>query len=159
MRPGACFFKENMQGLPRVAGFHRHGGRSRLGYPLQGPPMPPFLVPALVLILGCHLAGEVIARGLGLPLPGPVLGLVFLLGLITLSARLRDAVRPVAQGILAHLSLLFVPAGVGVVAHLGLFAEQGAVLALALVVSTVAAIVVGALTFTLVARWTGNRDE
>lgn len=121
--------------------------------------MPPFLVPAFVLILGCHLAGEVIARGTGLPLPGPVLGLVLLLAAISASDRLRSAVRPVAQGILAHLSLLFVPAGVGVVAHLGLFAEQGAVLALALVVSTVAAIIVGALTFTLVARWTGNDDD
>jgi putative effector of murein hydrolase LrgA (UPF0299 family) len=117
------------------------------------------MVPALVLILGCHLAGEVIARGLGLPLPGPVLGLMILLALIAGSARLRAVVQPVAQGILAHLSLLFVPAGVGVVAHLGLFAQQGAVLALALIVSTVAAIVVGALTFTLVARLTGNRDD
>ncbi len=121
--------------------------------------MPSFLVPALLLIFGCQLAGEVMARGAGLPVPGPVLGLVFLLLAITLSERLRDMVRPVAQGILVHLSLLFVPAGVGVVAHLGLFAAQGAVLALALVVSTVAAIVVGALTFTVVARWTGNRDE
>ena len=33
----------------------------------------------LGLLLGCQLAGEFIARGLGLPIPGPVLGLVILL--------------------------------------------------------------------------------
>lgn len=120
--------------------------------------MPPFLVPSLVLILGCQLIGEVIARASGLPLPGPVLGMILMVLALSLSDPLRAAIRPVAQAILAHLSLLFVPAGVGVVAHLGLFAAQGAVLALALVVSTVAAIIVGALTFTLVARLTGNHD-
>lgn len=121
--------------------------------------MPSFLVPALVLILGCQLTGEVIARASGLPLPGPVLGMILLVIALALSDPLRAAVRPVAQAILAHLSLLFVPAGVGVVAHLGLFAAQGMVLALALVVSTVAAIIVGALTFTVVARIMGNRDD
>ncbi|HAV09530.1 MAG TPA: CidA/LrgA family protein [Rhodobacteraceae bacterium] len=122
------------------------------------------MIPALVIILGCQLAGEVISRGLALPLPGPVLGMVFLVLGLGLWPALRDAVRPTAMGLLSHLSLLFVPAGVGVVAHLDLLTAQGPALALALIVSTLAAIAVGALTFKALARWMGQgweeaRDE
>jgi LrgA family len=40
------------------------------------------MIASLSLILLCQLAGEVIVRGLGLPMPGPVLGLLFLLLLL-----------------------------------------------------------------------------
>ena len=66
--------------------------------------------------------------------------------------------RPVARVILANLSLLFVPAGVGIVWHLDLLQSEGVPLAFALVGSTVAAIAVGALTFRALARAMGDRD-
>ena len=114
------------------------------------------MIPALLALLLCQLAGETAARALHLPLPGPVLGLVLMLALFALFPRLLAVVRPVAQGILAHLSLLFVPAGVGVVGHLGLLGESGLPILAALLVSTTLAIAVGALAFAAVARWTGN---
>ncbi|NUB46632.1 CidA/LrgA family protein [Fertoebacter nigrum] len=114
------------------------------------------MIPALLTLLMCQLAGEAAARALALPLPGPVLGMVLLLAGFAVFPRLVDVVRPVAQGILGHLSLLFVPAGVGVVGHLGLLGQSGLPILLALLVSTVLAIAVGALTFAAVARWTGN---
>ena len=88
------------------------------------------MIASLSLILLCQLAGEVFVRGLGLPVPGPVVGLVFLL-LLLLLARDRfavlargplqgDGVENASRGLLAHLSLLFVPAGVGVVQKLDL---------------------------------------
>lgn len=109
---------------------------------------------ALLLILSCQLAGEALARAAGLPLPGPVLGMIVLLGLMLASARITALVRPVAQGILAHLSLLFVPAGVGVVGHLATLGSQTLAILTAILVSTVLAIGVGALTFAAVARLT-----
>ena len=60
----------------------------------------------LGLLLGCQLAGEFIARGLGLPIPGPVLGLVILLAALALRPPLASALRPTTQVILAHLSLM-----------------------------------------------------
>jgi len=110
------------------------------------------MVPALAIILAFQLAGEVISRAVHLPLPGPVLGMLGMVAALTASARLREMIRPVAQGLLNHLSLLFVPAGVGVVAHLPTLAAHGPALAVALVASTLLAIVVGAVTFTLVAK-------
>ena len=116
------------------------------------------MIPALVTLLGFQLAGEVASRALGLPLPGPVLGMVALVIAFSLWHALVEVVRPVAQGLLAHLSLLFVPAGVGVVAHLPVLAAEGPAIAVALVGSTILAIAVGALAFAGVARLTGNSE-
>ncbi|MFC0341124.1 CidA/LrgA family protein [Paracoccus niistensis] len=116
------------------------------------------MVPALVTILGFQLVGEIASRGLHLPLPGPVVGLVLLLAAMRLRPELADWLRPVGQGVLAHLSLFFVPAGVGIVAHLPLLRHQGLALLAAIVVSTVLALVAGAAVFTLVARWTGSEE-
>ena len=117
------------------------------------------MIPALATILTFQLAGEVISRALGLPLPGPVLGMVGLAIAFVLVPKLAEMVRPTAQGLLSHLSLLFVPAGVGVVAHVSLLSEQGPQLAVTLAVSTVLAIAVGAGVFVGVARLVGSRDD
>ena len=74
------------------------------------------MIASLSLILLCQLAGEVFVRGLGLPMPGPVVGLLLLLMLLlardhfTVLARgpLQQAgVENASRGLLAHLSLLF----------------------------------------------------
>lgn len=116
------------------------------------------MIPALATILAFQLAGEVVARGLDLPLPGPVLGMVALVAAFLASPRLAEMIRPTAQGLLAHLSLLFVPAGVGVVAHLSVLRDAGVAIFVAIVVSTVLAIIAGALAFAAVARLTGDTN-
>ena len=117
------------------------------------------MIPALATILMFQLVGEVTARGLDLPLPGPVLGMVLLVAAFLASPRLAEFIRPTAQGLLSHLSLLFVPAGVGVVGHLGLLRDAGLEILAALIVSNILAIAVGALVFVGVARLTeGRRD-
>ena len=114
------------------------------------------MIQSLALLLGFQLAGEAASRAASLPIPGPVLGMVALTIGLALSPRLMALMRPLAEGLLAHLSLLFVPAGVGVIGHLAALGTLGPGLALAIVASTAAAIAVGALTFALVARLTGS---
>ena len=100
---------------------------------------------AFAILLACQLAGETIARALVLPLPGPVIGLVILVMLLFAVERRHlvdtstvdgTSLGKVANGLLAVLGVLFVPAGVGVIQNLGLLREYGAALAAALVVST-----------------------
>jgi holin-like protein len=79
--------------------------------------------------------GEVLARWLRIGLPGPVIGLFLLLLLLNVES-VRAPVAAAAEALLAHLSLLFVPVGVGVMAHLGLLSDYGWRLALVLVLST-----------------------
>jgi putative effector of murein hydrolase LrgA (UPF0299 family) len=117
------------------------------------------MIHALIAILLCQLAGEAGARLFSLPVPGPVIGMLLMLGLIVFAPRLAEVVRPTAEGILANLSLLFVPAGVGVVGHISTLGAQALSLLLAVVASTVLAIAAGAVTFVLVARLTGTGDE
>lgn len=112
----------------------------------------------ITVLLCFQLAGEVISRALYLPLPGPVLGMALLLIVLLIVPQLAAAIRQTGQALLSHLSLLFVPAGVGVVGHLDKFGSDGLPLMTAIVTSTVMAIIVGAWTFLAVARLTGSRD-
>nr|WP_226898659.1 CidA/LrgA family protein [Mangrovicoccus algicola] len=111
----------------------------------------------MAILLGCQLAGEVCARALGLPVPGPVIGMVLLFGLMTAFRGLPRLVTPTAQTILTNLSLLFIPAGVGIVSQLDQVAQYGAGLAAALLGSTLLSLVAGVLTFRAVARLMGDR--
>ncbi|WP_279478884.1 CidA/LrgA family protein [Aureimonas sp. SK2] len=118
----------------------------------------------LFVLLACQLAGETVVRLLGLPVPGPVLGILFLLALLGLSERRRrngmaDPKAPVGQaadGLLAHLGLLFVPAGVGVARSPDLLLANGPGLLAALVLSTVLTLLVTVGTFRLVRRRSGR---
>lgn len=122
------------------------------------------MVRGFAILLLCQLAGEVIARGLGLPVPGPVLGLALLvLGLcgwaryrpLPIEALQASGLGRVSEGLLASLALMFVPAGVGVIQYLGLISAHGLALALAIVGSTVATLLTTVGTFLLVKRWRG----
>jgi holin-like protein len=118
---------------------------------------------SLGLILLCQLVGEAIAYGTGIAVPGPVMGLA--LCVLLLSARdrlgrlvpteLRDGTfEQTGRDILSHLSLLFIPAGVGVVQRLDVIAGNGLAITLALIVSTVLSLAVTAWVFSVVARHT-----
>lgn len=117
------------------------------------------MIHALLLLLLCQLAGEAAARLLVLSVPGPVLGMLLMLALFGASRRVAERVRPTAEGILANLSLLFVPAGVGVVGHIATLGTEAVALLVSVVVSTVLAIGAAALTFVAVARLTGSADD
>lgn len=114
------------------------------------------MIAHLAVFLSFQLTGEVIARGAGLPLPGPVLGLALLLLACIAVPSFGTRLLPTAQGLLSHLSLLFVPAGVGVVAHIGTLGPAAPALLVALVGSTVLALIAGAAAFVALARLTGS---
>ncbi len=95
-------------------------------------------------LLVLQSAGELLARGLHLPFPGPVVGLVLLLIALNVEA-VRTPVAACADFLLTHLSLLFVPVGVGVMTHLGLLQDYGARLLAVIVLSTWIGLAVTAL--------------
>ncbi|PTW61520.1 putative effector of murein hydrolase LrgA (UPF0299 family) [Breoghania corrubedonensis] len=111
------------------------------------------MIPALTLLLLCQLAGEVIARLLSLPLPGPVIGLVLLAVGLTIRGKVPDNVRAVATGILRNLALMFVPASVGIITQTHVLAANGLALTVSLIVSTIVTMAVTAFVF----RWATMR--
>ncbi|NCQ25069.1 MAG: hypothetical protein COW54_00170 [Rhodobacteraceae bacterium CG17_big_fil_post_rev_8_21_14_2_50_63_15] len=110
----------------------------------------------LAVILSLQLAGEALARGLGLPAPGPVVGMALLLVAFMLRPGLAARMQETTRGILSHLSLLFVPAGVGVITHAEALGQTGPALLAAIVLSTALALAAGALSFVAVARLTAK---
>ncbi len=94
------------------------------------------------VLLVFQLAGEFLARLARLPIPGPVLGMLLLLLALELRRPQDEQLRAVSSGLLSHLSLLFVPAGVGVMLHARRLATEWPALAASVLVSTVAAIAV-----------------
>lgn len=116
------------------------------------------MIHAIALVLGMQLLGEGLARITGLGIPGPVIGLVLLAVLLAFVESLRNLVRPLADTLLGHLSLLFVPAAVGLIQHLGVFSADFWPLILALSISTLLTLIVTALVFITVDRWTAPKS-
>jgi holin-like protein len=110
------------------------------------------MLAALAALLVCQLAGEAVVRALGLPIPGPVVGMVLLFLLLLIRAPLPSAVGETSEGLLKHLSLLFVPAGVGVVQHLNRLGTDALQLVAVVVVATIITLAVTALVFEGLAR-------
>lgn len=111
------------------------------------------MIGALALLLAYQLAGEVIRVAFALPVPGPVIGMLLLFASLMLRGGPAPSnLRETAQGLLQHLSLLFVPAGTGVMLHLERIKDEGLPILVALVVSTLLGLAVTAGTLHGLAR-------
>lgn len=115
----------------------------------------------IAALLICQLAGEAAARGLAVPMPGPVIGLLLLVcwflvrataGKLTPELVNDTPTGRVSQGLLQNLSILFVPAAVGVVDQLGILGDHWLALSVALIASTVLSLMVTVWVFVFVAR-------
>jgi len=124
------------------------------------------VIVGLTLILGAQLLGEALARATGAPVPGPVIGMALLLVFLVARDRYARAaarllppplvngqLEGAGRGLLANLSLMFVPAGAGIVGRLDVLAVHGATLAVIVVISTLTTLAATALTFVAVSRW------
>jgi holin-like protein len=100
---------------------------------------------ALTLILCCQLAGESLVTASGLPVPGPVCGMALLFAGLIVRGGIPADLAAVGDALLGNLSLLFIPAGVGVMLHLKLIEAEIVPISIALVSSTLATIAVTAL--------------
>lgn len=105
-------------------------------------PMKPLQGLAFLLLM--QSMGEALSHFLHLPVPGPVVGMVLLV-LALQWPPVQQAVAPAAGFLLTHLSLLFVPVGVGVMTHLELLSAYGLRLAVVITVSTWVGMAVTAL--------------
>ncbi len=111
------------------------------------------MVNGLMWLLGCQLVGEVVVRLTDLPVPGPVVGMAVLLVLLVLRRSGDDAtVVRAADGLLRHLQLLFVPAGVGVVAYVAVIREDALPITVAMLGSWLAGLLAVGWTARLLTR-------
>lgn len=111
------------------------------------------MITGLTWLLACQLVGEMLVRLTDVPVPGPVVGMLLLF--VILRVRRSDddaAVVRAGDGLLRHLQLLFVPAGVGVVAYATTLRDDALPIAVAVVGSWLLGLAVVGWTVTLLAR-------
>ncbi len=116
------------------------------------------MVGALATLLLFQLAGETIVRLSGAPVPGPVVGMALLVTALAIRRGSGETLPGVANGLLQHLALLFVPAGAGVMVHAARLGDEALAVVVALVVSTALTIAAAAAVFVLVARVTDKGE-
>jgi len=100
------------------------------------------VVIGFLILLACQLVGELLVRGLDVPIPGAVVGMVLLFIGLLMFQKVPEGLRQVSEGLLKVLPLLLVPAGVGIMQYLGLLSAAWAELLAALVISTFATLFV-----------------
>ncbi|WP_244831222.1 CidA/LrgA family protein [Caballeronia sp. TF1N1] len=103
------------------------------------------MLAALATLLVFQCLGEGVSYLFGIPVPGPVVGMLMLLGFLAIRPQAANALEPTALEILRHLSLLFVPAGVGIMVSAKALSGDLVAVVVAIAVSTTLAIAVTAL--------------
>lgn len=111
----------------------------------------------LLILIGCQLAGEIISASFNLPIPGPVIGMLLLFCALLIRRGVPQSLNTTAHGFLRYIGLLFVPAGAGISAYLGLLHDYWLVILVASVTSTLAALFLCAALFEIFKKET--RDE
>ncbi len=106
----------------------------------------------LTLILACQLIGEFAVSTANVPFPGPVAGMILLFTYLLIKGEIPEELSDVSAALLNNLSLMFVPAGVGVMVHFELLGSDALPLSIALVVSTVLTIAITALVMMLLSK-------
>ena len=113
------------------------------------------MIGALALLFVCQLAGEIVHRLAGLPLPGSVIGMLLLIAWLALAQKERPTLEAVSAWLTAHLSIMFVPAAVGLIEQGPALSRYGVGLVVATALSTVLTMAATALVF----RWAARRSD
>ncbi len=95
------------------------------------------MLPYLTLIFVCQLLGELLVGALSLPVPGPVVGMVLLFVYLLVRGQVPNALSEVGGTLQKYMSLLFVPAGAGVMLHFKLIGDAALPIGAAIIISTV----------------------
>lgn len=95
------------------------------------------MLKSVTLIFFFQVLGRIIAHITKLPVPGPVWGMTLLLIVFFIYDDLLEVIRPTASVLLANLSLLFVPAGVGLMTHIDRFEQEGIPILLTIILSSI----------------------
>ena len=99
------------------------------------------MLDGLLILLAFQFAGDLLVRTFGLPLPGPVLGMVLLLVALTSRAAVLQRIAPAANLLIGNLTLLFFPIGIGIVLEWERYSEHGVALLVSIVAGTIIALI------------------
>lgn len=117
------------------------------------------MITGFMVLLLYELVGEVLVLLLNLPTPGPVVGMMLLWITLIGLGRIPEDLDQTATTLLSHLSLLFVPAGVGVMVHFQRIRSEWIAIVVALLLSTVVTLMVTAWMMQISSGWLIRRGR
>ena len=120
----------------------------------------PVSLTGLLVLIGCQLVGEAVRNAVHAPIPGPVIGMFLLAAVLAIADRgggpaggsARASLERTSETLISHMGLLFVPAGVGVIAEAGLLRQEWLPILAALLGSTILGLAVTGLVMHWAAR-------
>ena len=112
----------------------------------------------MTLLLIFQLSGELLVLSWGLPVPGPVLGMMLIFLVLLFKHKVAHQMRPATEQLLSHLSLLFIPAGVGVMVHVVRLEQEWIAILVAIFFSTLIGLLVTAWTMQLMMKLLHSKD-
>lgn len=121
--------------------------------------MSPDFLTGITILLVYQLVGEVSSRLLHLSVPGPVFGMLLLFCTLLWRGGLEKTLDTASSALLSYLSLLFVPAGVGVIVHFGRIGGEWLPISAALLLSAVITLAATALIMQGVSRLLGHKED
>lgn len=105
-----------------------------------------------ILILFVYFLGEVAAKSLSLPIPGNIMGMIFLFLFLVTGVIKLEKIEDAAKSILGNLAFLFIPAGVGLMNYFGIISNYVAQILFIVVITTFIVMSCTGLTVQLVSR-------
>ncbi len=116
-------------------------------------------VNGLTILLFYQLMGEISVRWLGIPVPGPVLGMIMLFITLLIKGSASKSLEGASTTLLSHLSLLFIPAGVGMMVHFDRIMNEWVSIGIALLLSTVVTLIFSALMMLAMAKLMAKKES
>lgn len=125
------------------------------------------MLSSITIILLCQLIGEIIAKLFSLPVPGPVIGMVLIMGILAFKERYsplfpsfaHQGLEDTSYKLLKFLPLMFVPTTVGIIDKGDILKTHGVAIIIALMLSTLLTLLLCVWVFALVARWAGTEGD
>ena len=116
-------------------------------------------VNGLTVLLFYQLIGEISVRWLGLPVPGPVLGMIMLFITLVIKGNISKSLQGASTTLLSHLSLLFIPAGVGMMVHFERIQNEWLPISIALLLSTTITLIFSAVVMLLMSKLVNGKEN
>lgn len=107
------------------------------------------MLPSLTLIILFQLAGEFIQKHFNSPIPGAVIGMMLFFTYLCVTGGTNSKLVETGSRLLKHLPLLFIPAGVGIIAYTQELKSQGIAIAASLTIGTLIAFILTLFIFQL----------
>lgn len=117
------------------------------------------MIYAIAALFVCQLLGECIVQSIGLPLPGPLVGMVLLFSGLILYGRVPEKLNSTVSKMLRHMMLFFIPLVAGVMMHAERMAAEWFPFMAACIVGAAVTLIVTSLTFAWMLKFKRGTEQ